>query len=99
MKIRLSYNDGSFGVATTHNGELIIDISDNAETMKNILKSVYDVIHPSVFLSTLDSDQISDIVAYAKETDEELVFNNLNFEDVMNYYGVSAVCEWCEGNR
>ena len=32
-------------------------------------------------------------------TDKELIFNNLNFEDVMNYYGVSKVCEWCEANR
>lgn len=27
------------------------------------------------------------------------IMENLNFEDVMNYYGVSAVCEWCEANR
>lgn len=99
MKIKLDFNNGSFGVATTHNGELIIELSDSPETMKMILKSVYEIVHPTVFLSTLDSDQMSDIVAYAKETDEELIFNNLNFEDVMNYYGVSAVCEWCEANR
>lgn len=31
--------------------------------------------------------------------DEESLMENLNFEDVMNYYGVSTVCEWCEANR
>lgn len=30
---------------------------------------------------------------------EDEVMENLNFEDVMNYYGVSKVCEWCEANR
>lgn len=99
MKIKLDFNNGSFGVATTHNGELIIELSDSLETMKSVLKSVYDHITSKHFISTLDSDQISDIVAYANETDRELIFNNLNFEDVMNYYGVSAVCEWCEANR
>lgn len=37
------------------------------------------------------------LIAY--EVDEEEIMENLNFEDVMNYYGVSAVCEWCEANR
>lgn len=31
--------------------------------------------------------------------DEESLMENLNFEDVMNYYGVSKICEWCEANR
>jgi len=29
----------------------------------------------------------------------EDIMENLNFEDVMNYYGVSAVLEWAEANR
>jgi len=39
----------------------------------------------------------SNIKAY--DVDEESLMENLNFEDVMNYYGVSKVCEWCEANR
>lgn len=31
--------------------------------------------------------------------DEESLMENLNFEDVMNYYGVSKVAEWVEANR
>ncbi len=30
---------------------------------------------------------------------EESLMENLNFEDVMNYYGVSKVGEWAEANR
>lgn len=35
----------------------------------------------------------------ALDVDSESLMENLNFEDVMNYYGVSKVCEWCEANR
>ena len=35
----------------------------------------------------------------AFQCDEESLMENLNFEDVMNYYGVSKVCEWAEANR
>lgn len=31
--------------------------------------------------------------------DEESLMENLNFEDVMNYYGVLKVAEWAEANR
>lgn len=30
---------------------------------------------------------------------EESLMENLNFEDVMNYYGVTKVGEWAEANR
>ena len=29
----------------------------------------------------------------------EQIMDNLNFEDVMNYYGVVKVLEWAEANR
>lgn len=35
----------------------------------------------------------------AINVDEDEIMETLNFEDVMNYYGVSKVCEWCEANR
>lgn len=35
----------------------------------------------------------------ALSVDEESLMESLNFEDVMNYYGVSKVCEWCEAKR
>ena len=34
-----------------------------------------------------------------KDLELEDVLDYFNFEDVMNYYGVSTVCEWCEANR
>lgn len=33
------------------------------------------------------------------QVDEDSLIENLNFEDVMNYYGVSKVIEWAEANR
>lgn len=54
---------------------------------------------------TCDIDTVSLGRSYAKVkitanySNEEQIMESLNFEDVMNYYGVSKVCEWCEANR
>jgi hypothetical protein len=39
------------------------------------------------------------ISASGLKGDIDTIMENLNFEDVMNYYGVSKVGEWAEANR
>lgn len=56
-----------------------------------------DSIEMSAYTNALSGN--SRIILKAKNVCEDDIMESLNFEDVMNYYGVSAVCEWCEANR
>lgn len=53
-----------------------------------------DAIKESTYLNRVKAFNVE-----LKDIELEEVLEYLDFQDVMNYYGVSAVCEWCEANR
>lgn len=73
---------------------------DRGERMREI-KQIEIVCHEVDIDATTSNDlfrmPLTRVNMY--KIDMEQLMENLNFEDVMNYYGVTQVCEWCEANR
>lgn len=53
----------------------------------------------AIIEAILEEKGASLIAGYLTKEDMEDILEAFKFEDVMNYYGVSKVCEWCEANR
>lgn len=87
MKIMLDKNtEVEFSYTSLNFGKIVLDIpSDQAES---VVKAIVEEIGFEPIQQNINPQE-----------DIESIMECFNFEDVMNYYGVSAVCEWCEANR
>ena len=73
MNIKFKLDDTTISIGPTYNRELDIDLNTNVNDVKEILKAIYDEMSMDDFISTLDQDQINDIVEYSKELEDERV--------------------------
>jgi hypothetical protein len=67
----LKLDDTDLTVSTTYSRELQLTMSLYEDDLKEILKSIYEVINIDDFIATLDKDQIAEIVEYSKEIEDE----------------------------
>lgn len=86
MKIMIDKDvDVTVGYTTLNYGKIVIDIP-NSE-VNRVVEAILEEEGAIPIASCLTKDDMEDIL------------EAFEFEDVMNYYGVSKVCEWCEANR
>ena len=87
MKIMIDKNSEiSISYTTLNYGKIVVEI-DSIEA-ENIAKAILEWCGAYPIACALD----------AKE-DLEMIMETFDFEDVMNYYGVSKVAEWSDANR
>ncbi len=86
MKIMID-DDVDLGVSytTIGGGKIVIDIPDSEAN--SIVKAILEEIGATPIASCLTKEEM------------EYILEAFSFEDVMNHYGASEVCEWYEANR